>query len=587
MSLDDQALNGESGTKQDVTENTAGQTDPTTPAVEGTASPAQTGVSSTKTEEEQATPPDAPAAETPVPAEAATEAPTAAPSTAEPPAASDSAAAESTPAPERKVQLNPQVNAESAKAIPSIAPSAPKTMDTNQPAEEGAAPVASQPASAQSAPSREPVAIPRADELDLDVDLESQIEAAMGGASSDSGQGGSADAQASGLPRDPSELEPGTRLTGTVESVDEEQIVVELGFRSSGILGRRHLAEGDAVPEVGSEIEVMVESVDANEGVIHLILPRSVHRAGGDWNALAVGQTVECTVEKTNKGGLSVMVSQLRGFMPAGQVDTHFVSDLEPFVGQKLTVRVIDVNPKKRNLVVSRKALLQEEQEQNAAEIWDSLTVGEQRTGTVKSVKDYGAFVDIGGVDGLLHVRELSWTRVNHPSDVVKEGEQVEVKVLNIDREKKKISLGMKQLQANPWEYADQKYPKSTVVTGTVKKLADFGAFVEIEPGLEGLIHISELDHKRVGRVSEVVSVGQEVEAKVLEVNKNKKRISLSLKANMAKPQMSPEEQARREADAVEDRRRREEAAKRRETLKGGISEGTGGGLFGNPGDFS
>ncbi len=578
MSLDDQALNGESGTKQDVTENTAGQTDPTTPATEGSTSPAPTGGPSVKTEEESATPPATEATEQPVAAEAATEAPANAPATPE------SSAVESTTAPERKIQLNPQVDAESAKAIPSISPAAPKTMDANQPAEEGAAPVASQPASAQATPDRGPVAIPGKE--DLDVDLESQLEAAMSGSSAESTAAGTSDAPAARMPQDISELEPGTKLKGTVESVDEEQIVVELGFRSSGILGRRHLPEGE-VPEIGSEIEVMVESVDTAEGVIHLILPRSVHRAGGDWNSLVVGQTVECTVEKTNKGGLSVMVSQLRGFMPAGQVDTHFVSDLEPFVGQKLTVRVIDVNPKKRNLVVSRKALLQEEQEQNAAVIWDALTVGEQRTGTVKSVKDYGAFVDIGGVDGLLHVRELSWTRVNHPSDVVKEGEQIEVKVLNIDREKKKISLGMKQLQANPWEYADQKYPKGTVVTGTVKKLAEFGAFVELEPGLEGLIHISELDHKRVGRVSEVVSVGQEVEAKVLEVNKNKKRISLSLKANMAKPQLSPEEQARREADAAEDRRRREEAAKRRETLKGGISEGTGGGLFGNPGDFS
>lgn len=479
------------------------------------------------------------------------------------------------PAP-RKVQLNPTWTPGEAKAVPSIPNEGGATAESA--AQESGA---GSELSAEAVPARGPVEIPQVESLD--DDLESQLNAALQGTSQTNAAGLAADPAAA--PRDETELEPGTRLKGRVDSIDQENVLLDLGYRATGVLSRRHFTESN-LPQVGSELEVVVESVNSAEGTIQLGLLKSAHRSSGDWETLVAGQVIECTVQKTNKGGLEVQVGQLRGFMPAGQVDLYFVGDLEPFVGQKLTAKVMDVNPKKRNLVVSRRALLQEERDQTEAEVWETLSVGEQRPGTIKTLKDYGAFVDIGGVDGLLHVRELSWTRVNHPSDVLSEGQQVEVKILSLDRDKKKISLGMKQLMTNPWDYAEQKYPKNTVVNGLVKKVTDFGAFVELEPGLEGLIHISELDYRRVNNVQEVLQEGQETEAQVLEINKNKRRISLSLKSLKQKPGPTPEEQAAQQASEEEQRQRREADAKRRKTLKGGIGGNKGGGLFGNPSDY-
>ncbi|WP_237227713.1 30S ribosomal protein S1 [Rubinisphaera sp. JC750] len=556
MSLEEQTTSGVPGNETATGEQAQGQST----TVDNSA-PAKTEPSKTEEAAEQ------PQAETVASAEQVPAADAAAETTApiEQPVAAEAATqapADAAPASDaRKVELNPTQDPSTSKAVPSLGEA--------------------QGASAEQVPNSGPVDIPKAD--DLDDDLEAQLAAAM--------QGQSAPATtnpkeaAAGLPKDESELEPGTRLKGRVDSIDPENVLVDLGYRATGVISRRHFTD-DQLPKVGEEIEVVVESINSAEGIIQLGVLRSAHRASGDWDTLTVGQVVECNVQKTNKGGLEIQVGQLRGFMPAGQVDMYFVGDLEPFVGQKLTARVIDVNPKKRNLVVSRKALLQEERAAAEAVAWQELAVGDQRTGTVKTIKDYGAFVDIGGVDGLLHVRELSWTRVNHPSDVLQEGQQVEVKVLSIDQEKKKISLGMKQLMTNPWDYAEQRYPKNTVVTGLVKKTTDFGAFVEIEPGLEGLIHISELDFRRVNRVEDVLTEGQETEAQVLEINKNKKRISLSLKSIKPKPEPTAEELAAEAASQAEEKQRREAEFKRRKTLKGGIGGNKGGGLFGNPSDY-
>src|SRR6185295_1682472 len=215
---------------------------------------------------------------------------------------------------------------------------------------------------------------------------------------------------------------------------------------------------------------------------------------------------------KTNKGGLEVNVSNLRGFMPAGQVDLGFCSNLEQFVGQKLRVKVLDVNPAKKNLVVSRRSFLEIAAAEAREEAWKHLQVGMKMPGRVKTVKDYGAFVDIGGVDGLLHVSEISWGRIGHPKEVLSEGQEIEVVILGIDREKSKISLGMKQLQASPWQNIAERFPPDTIVQGKVTKTTEFGAFIQLEAGVEGMVHISELDHKRVHRVTDVVQVGKEVE---------------------------------------------------------------------------
>jgi predicted RNA-binding protein with RPS1 domain len=422
--------------------------------------------------------------------------------------------------------------------------------------------------SASQTPYAGPVEIPR--DADVDVDLEAQLAAAMGGAE--------VPAHVT-APKDESTLSSGDRVKGVVQSVHADNIIVDLGYRSSGILAANQFPEGKA-PAVGDKLELIIEKVAPTEGLIYVNRTSGPRKIAGNWDAVAVGMTVECTVTKTNKGGLDVTVSGLRAFMPASQVDLGFHKDLEGFVGQKLQAKVTDVKPEKRNLIVSRRALLLEQRQENEASAWSKLEVGQEVLGTVKTLKDYGAFVDLGGVDGLLHVAEITWNRIRHPSDILSEGQQVNVKILGLDPEKKKITLGMKQMLSNPWDNVENKYPKDATVTGKVTKIADFGAFVELEDQVEGMIHISELDHKRVGRVADVLKEGQEVSVKVLEVNKNKKRISLSLKALIEKPK--PVERPAPVEEPEVPAPPRKQAA----NLKGGSSSGTGRGLFGNPGDY-
>jgi len=421
-----------------------------------------------------------------------------------------------------------------------------------------------------------PVEIPSKIE-DLDADLEAEINAALS----------QADVPEPVIEQDPeagdvetTELESGTKLKGTVQTVGAENVFVELGFRSPGILQVRQF-ESRKLPKVGQSIEVIVDRVEADDGLVVLNLPQGRRKVGADWSALAKGQTVDCMVTKTNKGGLEVTVGSLRGFLPAGQVDLYYVSDLEPYVGQKLTVQLMEVNARKRNLVVSRRAHLEVARKEAAQELWKTIAVGQKLEGCVKTLKDYGAFIDLGGADGFLHIGEISWQRVKHPSDALQEGQQVEVSVLQVDAEKKKISLGMRQLTQNPWLAAVENYPAASQVSGTVTRTSDFGAFVELEPGIEGLIHISELDYRRVKRVTDVLKEGQQVDAQVLEVDPGRRRISLSLKA--LKP--APESEKKSDEDLAPSSGQKYER-KRKTPLKGGTGGSGGGGLFGNPVDF-
>jgi len=330
-------------------------------------------------------------------------------------------------------------------------------------------------------------------------------------------------------------------------------------------------------------LQVTIDRVDAQNGLIYVNLPRGRRRVSGNWEAVSPGQIVDCMVTGTNKGGLQVNVSNLRGFLPASQVDLGYISNLDQFVGQKLTVQVVEVNPKKRNLVVSRRACLEVERQEAEANLWKSLAAGQVFRGTVKTVKDYGAFIDIGGVDGFLHVGEISWTRVRHPSDLLQEGQEVEVQVISLDPERKRIGLGMKQLIANPWQDAVERYPTGKTVSGSVTRITNFGAFVELEPGLEGLVHISELDHKRVHRVTDVLQEGQQVDVQVLEVDPGRKRVGLSLKAlkeKLAEERPPGDEKLAPGGDEPVTRRRRG-------PLKGGYGNSSGPGLFGDPRQFS
>lgn len=475
---------------------------------------------------------------------------------------------------ERRPRLNPTVDPGQAVAVPSIIESAPAPNADGTPA-----PVAVAPPS----PPAAPVEIPY-EKMSIDADLEQELEAAMAGqmtAPTAPPVGATAptpQSAVSELPESEDQLEAGTKLKAKVQSVTTDDVFCEVGFRCPGLLPARQFPQGKQ-PRVGEEFLVVVEKYDAESGVIMVNLPKATRKVKGNWEELSVGQVVECQVTKTNKGGLEVTIGQLRAFLPASQVDLGFSPVLETFVGKKLTVQITEVNPAKRNLVVSRRIILIAERKEAAVNFWQQAEVGQQYTGTVKTIKDYGAFVDLGGADGFLHIGEMSWTRVKHPSEVLQEGAQVDVVILSLDREKQKIGLGMRQLAHNPWAGVEDRYPMGKQVTGKVTRISDFGAFVELEQGVEGLVHISELDHQRVRKVGDVVIVGQEIVMQVLEVVPDRQRISLSLKALKQKPEKPKDEDMAPSQGQQYER-------KRKEPLRGGTSSEGGGGLFGNPGDF-
>tara|TARA_R110002072_G_scaffold303140_1_gene495543 strand:+ start:8212 stop:9852 length:1641 start_codon:yes stop_codon:yes gene_type:complete len=488
---------------------------------------------------------------------------------AEPAAVEAAAPAEESPAAPvaKKVQLNP-TGGEELKAVPTQDEISAAAAETLVSPNGDAAP--QPPAAPKDAP--KPVEIPK----DVDLgDLEAEIAAAMS----------SETEVAAKVVNDPLSQdlpETGGRKEGIIQSIHGDDVFVDLGCRLPGVLQLRQF-EGQAAPEVGKKINVTISKVDENEGLISVNLRGGRARPGGNWDEVEKEQIVSCTVTGSNKGGLEVQIGSLRGFLPAGQVDLQYVESLDQYIGQKLEVKVTEVNPQKRNLVVSRRALLIEARKEMEAEFWQSLEVDQEFEGKVKTLKDYGAFVDLGGADGFLHIGQISWTHIKHPNEVLTEGQEINVKVIKIDAEKQKISLTMKGMGPNPWDSAANRYTPETVISGLVTRVTDFGAFIELEPGIEGLVHISELDYKRVNKVTDVCRVGQEVTAKVLDFDQNRKRVSLSLKQLKEDPAIA-EEAASMEALAKLNANRIP-----REQLKGGIGKpaSSGGGLFGNPGDFN
>jgi len=415
--------------------------------------------------------------------------------------------------------------------------------------------------------------VPIPQDTSIDASLEAAIEAAI------SGGGTTAEGSAA---IDPDDLNKGQKLTGEIQSVHGDNVFVDFGLRLTGVVPFRQFSTKKP-PQPGESVEVVFDRVDEEEGLIITNLPRGSSKVqGGDWSAVSVGQVVECSITKTNKGGVEVSVGSLRGFMPASQVDIGFVEDLNTWVGQKITAEIIEVKPAKRRLVLSRRKVLAAERESLKEELLEEIKPDQVRTGRVKTIKDFGAFIDLGGMDGFLPISQMSWVRIEHPKELLSQGQEIEVKVLSIDREKNKISLGMRQLAPNPWRQAEDKYAKGSMVTGRVTRVEPFGAFVELEPGVEGLVHISELDHKRVKRVEEVLNVGDLAEVQVLDVDPGKKRISLSVKALKAKPE--PIERPKDEDLAPGQGQPYER--KRKGPLKGGIGGSGKGGLFGNPNDF-
>ncbi|MEW6521993.1 MAG: bifunctional 4-hydroxy-3-methylbut-2-enyl diphosphate reductase/30S ribosomal protein S1 [Bacillota bacterium] len=331
------------------------------------------------------------------------------------------------------------------------------------------------------------------------------------------------------------ELKPGDIVTGKVVSVDDSGVLVDVGYKSEGLIPANELAhrfpgtEEELNP--GDEISVYVTAVDGQEGVLRLSKRRADEKRAWDRleTAFAEKATLEARVIQEVKGGLTVDVG-LRGFVPASQVERGYVSDLGKYVGRTLRLRVLELDREKSRAILSQRVVLEEEHEKLRAQTWGTIEEGQVRRGVVKGLTDFGAFVDLGGVDGLLHVSELSWGRVKHPSDVLKEGQALDVKVLRVDRDKGRISLGLKQIMDDPWANLTERFPVGGVVKGRVTRLAPFGAFVELEPGVEGLVHISEMADRHVGKPEEVVSPGEEVKAKILRVRPADRRISLSLK---------------------------------------------------------
>jgi small subunit ribosomal protein S1 len=379
---------------------------------------------------------------------------------------------------------------------------------------------------------------------DLDKEIESELEAAMGGLTAKDLYGEPAKGGRKPAPAGPD----AGRKKGKVLAVHGPDVFVEVpGGRSQGVIPLMQFPEG--TPAIGSELDVHIEGYDPANGL--LLLARKGAAVEADWSSVAEGQIVEARVTATNKGGLAVDVNGIRGFMPISQIDLYRVENPEQYVNQRLRCLVTEVNKEDRNLVVSRRDLLEKEREENREKLWAELAEGQVREGVVRSVRDFGAFVDLGGVDGLLHISEMSWQRVQDPTTIVQPGQTLKVVVLKLDREHRKVGLGLKQLTASPWDTADTNYPMGSVVKGKVTRLMDFGAFVELEPGVEGLVHISELAPQRVRRVADVVQVGQEVPVAVLSVDKAQRRMSLSIKAAAAAKVEEPAEEEEEAAEEV------------------------------------
>jgi len=326
----------------------------------------------------------------------------------------------------------------------------------------------------------------------------------------------------------------GEVVRGTVLRVSEAEVIVDVGYKSEGVIAREEFRgeDGQINIKVGDLVDVLLEKTEDKEGYIVLSKEKAekmkvwddVERAYQE-RRVVVGRVIERV-----KGGLAVDIG-VRAFLPGSQVDVRPVRNLDSLRGQELRMRVIKVNKKRGNIVLSRKAVLEEENASRKRETLDTLEEGKVLMGVVKNITEYGAFVDLGGIDGLLHITDMSWGRINHPSEVLNVGDEIKVSVLKFDRESERVSLGYKQLKADPWSTATIRYPVGARVKGKVVSLTDYGAFVELEQGVEGLIHVSEMSwSKKVKHPSKVLNVGQEVECAVLGLDQEAHRISLGLK---------------------------------------------------------
>jgi small subunit ribosomal protein S1 len=354
------------------------------------------------------------------------------------------------------------------------------------------------------------------------------------------------------------DFKDGDIVEGEVVKIDRDEVLLDIGYKSEGVipakeLSIRHDVKPSEVVQVGEHLEALVLQKEDKEGRLILSKKRAQYeRAWGRIEeVMQSGQTIKGPVIEVVKGGLILDIG-LRGFLPASLVDLRRVRDLQPFVGQELEAKIIELDRNRNNVVLSRRAFLEESQSEGRKTFLQNLQKGERRKGTVSSIVNFGAFVDLGGVDGLVHVSELSWKHVDHPQEVVSVGQEVEVEVLDVDLDRERVSLSLKATQEDPWKEFERTSQAGAIIDGTVTKLVPFGAFVRVATGIEGLVHISEISHEHVDAPESVLSVGQEVKVKVIDVDVSRRRVSLSMRQVSAAPpkprEIEVEPEASREA---------------------------------------
>jgi len=349
----------------------------------------------------------------------------------------------------------------------------------------------------------------------------------------------------------------GDLVKGKIVKIEDNQAYVDIGYKYDGIIPLRelssiHLENAAEAVSVGQEVECRVSNIDDAKEVL-LLSKRAVDSVRA-WDQLQElfdkGETFEANVADVVKGGLVVDVG-VRGFIPASMVERHFVEDFSSYKGKSLRLKVKELDKENNKVILSQKDVLDAEFEAGKQHRMKELSTGQVLEGTVQRLTNFGAFVDLGGVDGLVHVSEIAWSHVDKPSDSIKEGEVVKVKVLKVDPANDRVSLSIKQAQAGPWEQIESKFSIGNIVEGVVKRLAGFGAFVEIAPGVEGLVHISQISHRHIGTPHEVLKEGQQVQVKILDITPADKRISLSIKETEDAPAPSEKQERRRDSKEV------------------------------------
>ncbi len=326
------------------------------------------------------------------------------------------------------------------------------------------------------------------------------------------------------------ELSEGSIVKGKILEIKPQVILVDIGYKSEGAIPSNEFEDEDI--QVGDEVEVLLERLENDEGMVVLSKEKAAHRQ--NWEKIYAvfkdGGLVKGKIKSVVKGGLMVNVG-VEAFLPGSQIDIIPPKDLNEYVGKVFEFKIVKINDERKNIVLSRREVIEAERAEQRQKFLDGVTPGDKVIGIVKNITDFGAFVDLNGMDGLLHITDMSWGRLNHPSELLGIGQKIEVQILEVNREKERVSLGLKQLQNNPWENIEARYPVGQRVRGKVTKLVAYGAFVEVEEGVEGLVHVSELSWtKRIARPSDVLSVGQEIEASVLGINKEERKISLGLR---------------------------------------------------------